>query len=127
MRGITSGELDRIKAVAEQTFGSSTGIGFDARIASVTAGHDDTARTTIIAIHPCRNLQPMNGQEKERANMANVVKGFRCFCKVSSLIHPRHRLMIENGGDYRIVNVIKKPENNPIEYELHLEDEGIAT
>lgn len=126
MNPFTTKEINAMRGEVESTFGSGTALGFDARIASVTAGNDATARTTVIDCHPCRNLYQMNAQELERASMATVAVGYRCECKVDDSIKQRMRL-ITNGIDYRIVSVVAtKRSQLPLYYVLYLEDEGVV-
>lgn len=110
----------------QSTMGSDTAIGFDARIASIPTGTDATARTTVIASHPCRNLMQLDSAQRERAGMATIVRALRCTCAYSDTIKPRQRL-IYNGVDYRIHNVVTRPTNAaPLYLVLYLEDEGVT-
>jgi hypothetical protein len=106
--------------------GSDTAVGFDALIASIPSGSDASARTTVIAAHPCRNLHQMDTQERERAGMATVAIAYRCECKADSRIKPRMRLRT-GGIDFRIYAVVaRKRTTAPLYYVLHLEDEGVT-
>ena len=126
MNPFTTKEINAMRNEVESSFGSDTALGFDALIASVTSGNDATARTTVISLHPCRNLYQMNAQELERASMATVAVGYRCECKVDTRIKKRMRL-ITNGVDYRIVHVVaQKRSAAPLYYTLYLEDEGVT-
>ncbi len=126
MNPFTTAEIDAMRAEIETTMGSDTAVGFDALIASIPAGDDATARTAVIAAHPCRNLHQMDAQERERAGMGTVATAYRCECKASNLIKPRMRL-ITNGVDYRIYAIVaRKRTSAPLYYVLYLEDEGVT-
>lgn len=115
-----------MRAEIESTMGSDTAVGFDALIASIPSGSDASARTTVIAAHPCRNLHQMDTQERERAGMATVAIAYRCECKADSRIKPRMRLRT-GGIDFRIYAVVaRKRTTAPLYYVLHLEDEGVT-
>ena len=126
MNPFTAAELNAMRVEIESTMGSDTAVGFDALIASIPTGDDATARTAVIAAHPCRNLHQMDAQEKERAGMGTVTIAYRCECKASTLIKPRMRLIV-NGVDYRIYGIVaRKRTAEPLYYVLYLEDEGVT-
>lgn len=94
-----------------------------AAIKSIPAGSDATARTMVIPKLACSSVYPLDGKEKERAQMASIVKAMGVFTAVPVLaITPAHRF-VTSGIDYRIHNVVKHPENDPLFLEIFLEQE----
>lgn len=120
---ISTNEQARIIADIEASMGSATGIGFDAAVSSVTSGTDPDARTAVVATLKCQDIQPLDGEARERAGMANVTKAYRVRAEYNSSVAAGHRL-IYGSNDYRIHQVIPKPVNDPWWMDLLVEDES---
>lgn len=120
---VSTNELAQIVTDIEATVGSTTGIGFDATVSSVTAGTDPDARTEVVATLKCRDIQPMDGQARERAGMATVAKAYKVIAEYNASVEPRHRLIF-GSNDYRIVHVVPTPVNDPWFMTLFVEDES---
>ena len=126
MNPFTTREIDAMRVSITSAMGADTAVGFDALIASIPAGSDITARTTVVTSLACRNLHQLDIAEKERAGMGTIAIAYRCECAVNALVKPRMRLQT-NGVDYRIYAVVIRPSNAaPLYYMLYLEDEGVA-
>lgn len=121
MRPFTTGELSRIKAVHQATFGAETAVGFTAAVKRLPSGATDPAsRETVVAAYKCRNIRPLNGEQKERAGLATNVRAHTCKAEVNTAVSPGHYLVLTDGTEYRIHDVIPSLENAPRLYVLHL-------
>jgi len=123
MTSLSTQEFARIKADIESTMGSTTAIGFNATVSSVTTGNDPDARTVVVQTLKCQDIMTMDGQAKERAGMANVVKAYRVKAQYNASVQARHRLIV-GSDDYRIHDVVPVPVNDPLYMMLYVEDES---
>ena len=119
---MSASEQARIKADIESSMGSTTAIGFNATVSSVTAGTDPTARTTVVTTLTCRDIQPLDGQARERAGLATLAKAYKVHAKYNATVAAEHRLIV-GSNDYRIVQVVPSPVNDPWYMTLFVEDE----
>jgi len=113
MRAFPTGEIDRIRAVHVSTMGVQTNVGFTAVVKS------QGLATTHIAALKCSNIKPMDGQAKERAQMASTMRAFTCESEINVLLSPRMRLF-DGTVNYRIHDIVPTPDNNPFYYVLLL-------
>lgn len=125
MRPFQNGELTRIKAAHESTLGKKTAVGFTATVARIPDSATDTSqRETVVTALQCRNIRPMDGRQKELAGFASTERLHRCKCEVNTAVIPDYRLILTDGTDYRIRDVVPVPENEPHSYLLILSEEG---
>jgi len=125
MRPFTTGEIARIKGVHSATMGSDTAVGFTAAVKRVPSTATDPAtRETVVSSYKCRNIRPMNGEQKEKAGLATNMRAHTCKGEINTSVTPGLRLVLADGTEYRIHDVIPTPENAPRLYVLHLLEEG---
>ena len=114
MRPFTSGELARIKATHEDTFGKETAVGFTATVARIPANATSAAqRETVVEALACRRILPLDGRQTELAGFASNERIHRCKCEVNTAVQPNHRLILADGSDYHIRDVVPAPATEP--------------
>lgn len=94
-----------------------------AEIALVPAtATNGSQRQTVVPSLRCTHVQALEGKDKERAHMGDVVRACIVFTEPATGITANMRFIMD--GDYRIHNVTPHPYDNPVFLEIHLEEEA---
>jgi len=94
-----------------------------AEVAKVPAtATDSSQRETVVPSLRCTHVQALEGKDKERANMGDVVRAFVVFTEPAAGIVENMRFLLDK--DYRIHTVTPHPAGIPSFLEIYLEEES---